>query len=68
MLMMNLMQVQFKEGTFQPPAISSSVDLPEQVDIFGQNISLGPVQQALNSCSKPSVALKGPFLGSHPSR
>ncbi|XP_073001147.1 plastoglobulin-1, chloroplastic [Typha latifolia] len=41
-------QVQFKEGTIQPPDISSNVVLPEQVDIFGQKISLKPVEQALN--------------------
>ncbi|XP_008800089.1 probable plastid-lipid-associated protein 3, chloroplastic isoform X1 [Phoenix dactylifera] len=41
-------QVQFKEGTFQPPEISSTVDLPEKVNIFGQLIDLKPVQQTLN--------------------
>ncbi|CAL9117428.1 unnamed protein product [Musa textilis] len=41
-------QVQFKEGTFQPPEISSTLDLPEKFDIFGQSINLKPVQQTLN--------------------
>ncbi|THU44800.1 hypothetical protein C4D60_Mb02t11180 [Musa balbisiana] len=34
-----LIQVQFKEGIFQPPEISPSLDLPKKVDIFGQKIA-----------------------------
>ncbi|KAH6817985.1 Plastid-lipid associated protein PAP / fibrillin family protein [Perilla frutescens var. frutescens] len=41
-------QVEFKEGKFKPPEIKSTIDLPETVSIFGQNISLSPVQQSLN--------------------
>ncbi|XP_044503880.1 plastoglobulin-1, chloroplastic-like [Mangifera indica] len=41
-------QVQFKEGTFQPPEIKSTVSLPESVNIFGQNINLLPVQQSVS--------------------
>ncbi|GAA0155718.1 hypothetical protein LIER_13386 [Lithospermum erythrorhizon] len=41
-------QVTFKEGSFSPPEIKSTVDLPENINIFGQNISLSPVQQSLN--------------------
>ncbi|KAG9452465.1 hypothetical protein H6P81_005369 [Aristolochia fimbriata] len=41
-------QVQFKEGIFQPPEISSSVDLPENVDVFGQKIELSAVKGLLN--------------------
>ncbi|KAG6428421.1 hypothetical protein SASPL_112672 [Salvia splendens] len=41
-------QVEFKEGKFKPPEIKSSIDLPESVNIFGQNINLSPVQQSLN--------------------
>ncbi|XP_015161224.1 plastoglobulin-1, chloroplastic-like isoform X2 [Solanum tuberosum] len=40
-------QVEFKEGTFKPPEIKSKIDLPKNVDIFGQNISLSPLQQSL---------------------
>ncbi|KAJ8538732.1 hypothetical protein K7X08_030028 [Anisodus acutangulus] len=40
-------QVEFKEGTFKPPEIKSKINLPENMDIFGQNISLSPVQQSL---------------------
>ncbi|PIN22813.1 hypothetical protein CDL12_04467 [Handroanthus impetiginosus] len=41
-------QVEFKEGTFKPPEIKSSVDLPESVNIFGQNVNLSSVQQSLS--------------------
>ncbi|XWS38785.1 hypothetical protein CRYUN_Cryun19dG0160200 [Craigia yunnanensis] len=41
-------QVEFKEGTLQPPEIKPSIDLPADVDVFGQRISLLPVQQSLN--------------------
>lgn len=40
-------QVSFKEGSFNPPEIKSRIDLPENVEIFGQTISLSPVQQGL---------------------
>ncbi|KAG7952564.1 hypothetical protein I3843_12G067000 [Carya illinoinensis] len=40
-------QVAFKEGTFQPPEIKSTIDLPENLNVFGQQINLSPVQQSL---------------------
>ncbi|XP_057761619.1 plastoglobulin-1, chloroplastic [Arachis stenosperma] len=40
-------QVTFKEGSFNPPEIKSRPELPEDVDIFGQRISLSPLQQSL---------------------
>ncbi|KAE9596922.1 hypothetical protein Lal_00007370 [Lupinus albus] len=40
-------QVTFKEGTLEPPEIKSKVELPETVDIFGQKLSLQPLQQSL---------------------
>ncbi|KAL7123618.1 hypothetical protein ACP275_01G116800 [Erythranthe tilingii] len=41
-------QVEFKQGTFKPPEIKSSIDLPESINIFGQNISLSSVQQYMS--------------------
>ncbi|KAL3649608.1 hypothetical protein CASFOL_006011 [Castilleja foliolosa] len=41
-------QVEFKQGTFNPPEIKSSIDLPESINIFGQNINLSSVQQSLS--------------------
>lgn len=46
--LLEILQVQFKEGKFKPPEIKSSIDLPENINIFGQNISLSRVQQSLN--------------------
>ncbi|KAK8950481.1 hypothetical protein KSP40_PGU012502 [Platanthera guangdongensis] len=43
------MQVQFKEGAFQPPEVPSTLNLPEKLEIFGQKIDLQPVQQSLNT-------------------
>ncbi|KAL5225011.1 hypothetical protein ABZP36_011650 [Zizania latifolia] len=59
-------EVQFKEGSFQPPEISSSVDLPAQVDIFGQKISLGPVQQVLNPLQEAFARIAGSISGQPP--
>uniref|UniRef100_A0A0D9XMV0 Plastid lipid-associated protein/fibrillin conserved domain-containing protein n=1 Tax=Leersia perrieri TaxID=77586 RepID=A0A0D9XMV0_9ORYZ len=59
-------EVQFKEGSFQPPKISSSVDLPAQVDIFGQKISLGPVQQVLNPLQQAFASIAGSISGQPP--
>ncbi|KAF9624345.1 hypothetical protein IFM89_009628 [Coptis chinensis] len=41
-------QVKFEEGIFSPPEISSSLSLPENLDIFGQRIDLSPVQRSFN--------------------
>lgn len=53
------MQVEFKEGTFQPPEIKPRIDFPDNVNVFGQSInlmaiqqSLGPVQEAVASLSR----------------
>ncbi|CAK8540326.1 unnamed protein product [Lathyrus sativus] len=40
-------QVTFKEGSLQPPEIKSKIDLPENINIFGQQLSLGPLLQSL---------------------
>lgn len=60
------MQVQFEEGTFQPPSISSTVDLPEQVDILGQKISLRPVQQSLNPIQEALANITRTISGQRP--
>ncbi|RID61778.1 hypothetical protein BRARA_E00895 [Brassica rapa] len=41
-------EVSFKEGTLKPPEIKSSVDLPESVGVFGQEINLSFLKQSLN--------------------
>ncbi|MCL7040568.1 hypothetical protein MKW94_007064 [Papaver nudicaule] len=40
-------QVSFKEGSLQPPKISSNLTLPQNIDIFGQKIDLSPVQSSI---------------------
>nr|XP_043607241.1 plastoglobulin-1, chloroplastic [Erigeron canadensis] len=59
-------QVQFKEGTFQPPKIKSNVSLPESIDLFGQNISLSAVQQSLNPLQEIVANLSGLISGQAP--
>ncbi|KAK9076027.1 hypothetical protein SSX86_004357 [Deinandra increscens subsp. villosa] len=59
-------QVQFKEGSFQPPKIKSNISLPENVDIFGQNINLSPVQQSLNPLQEAVANLAGVISGQSP--
>lgn len=59
-------QVQFKEGSFQPPKIKSNISLPENVDIFGQNINLSPVQQSLNPLQEAVANLAGVISGQPP--
>lgn len=41
------MQVEFKEGKFNPPDIKSRIDLPESVSVFGQTINLSGVAESL---------------------
>ncbi|CAH1453536.1 unnamed protein product [Lactuca virosa] len=59
-------QVQFKEGSFQPPKIKSNVSLPESVEIFGQNINLSVVQQSLNPLQEAVASLAGAISGQAP--
>ncbi|KAJ8774157.1 hypothetical protein K2173_009588 [Erythroxylum novogranatense] len=59
-------QVEFKEGTFQPPEIKSNVDIPDNVDVFGQNINLSPVQQALNPLQDAVANISGAISGQSP--
>ncbi|EXB66511.1 putative plastid-lipid-associated protein 3 [Morus notabilis] len=61
-------QVQFKEGTFQAPEIKSSVDLPREVDIFGQKISLSPLQQTLNPIQEAAANISRAISGQPPLR
>ncbi|KAL8552942.1 hypothetical protein ACS0TY_001567 [Phlomoides rotata] len=42
-----VLQVEFKEGKFNPPEIKSRLDLPPSVSIFGQTLSLSAVEESL---------------------
>ncbi|XP_016489251.1 plastoglobulin-1, chloroplastic [Nicotiana tabacum] len=59
-------QVQFKEGTFNPPEVKSKINLPENVDIFGQKISLSPVQQSLGPLENAVAAIARAISGLPP--
>ncbi|CAN1256572.1 Plastid lipid-associated protein 3, chloroplastic [Linum perenne] len=59
-------QVEFKEGTFQPPDVKSSIDLPDEVNIFGQKISLSPVRQSLSPLEEPVAAISRAISGQSP--
>ncbi|XP_006368003.1 plastoglobulin-1, chloroplastic-like isoform X1 [Solanum tuberosum] len=56
-------QIEFKEGTFKPPEIKSKIDLPENMDIFGQNISLSPLQQSLGPLENAMVGIARTISG-----
>ncbi|ESR45987.1 hypothetical protein CICLE_v10002003mg [Citrus x clementina] len=59
-------QVQFKEGTLQPPDIKSTVDLPGNLNIFGQNINLSPVQQTLSPLQEAVGSISRAVSGQPP--
>ncbi|CAN4128119.1 unnamed protein product [Withania somnifera] len=59
-------QVEFKEGSFKPPEIKSNIDLPENVDAFGQKISLSPVQQSLGPLENAVAGIAQMISGQPP--
>lgn len=59
-------QVEFKEGTFQPPEIKSRVNLPENVDVLGQKITLSPLQQILNPLQEAVASISRVIAGQPP--
>lgn len=62
----NYVQVQFKEGILQPPEIKSRLDLPENIDIFGQRVNLSPVQQTLDPIQQAIASLFQVISGQPP--
>lgn len=61
-----LLQVEFKEGNFKPPEIKSNIELPENVDVFGQKISLSPVQQSLSPLENAVAGIARTISGQPP--
>lgn len=59
-------QVSFKEGTLRPPEIKSSVDLPESVGVFGQQISLALLKQSLNPLQDVAANISRALSGQPP--
>lgn len=64
----NYFKVEFKEGSLQPPEIKSSIDLPGNVNLFGQNINLTPVQQSLNPLQEVVSNISRTISGQPPLR
>ncbi|GMP95427.1 hypothetical protein CsSME_00044482 [Camellia sinensis var. sinensis] len=58
--------VEFKEGILQPPEIKRSINLPENIDIFGQKINLSPVQQSLNPLQEAVSSIARSISGQPP--
>ena len=61
-----ILQVEFKEGTLKPPEIKSSVNLPENLDIFGQTINLSPLQQPLGPLQEAVASIARVISGQPP--
>ncbi|KAM6587741.1 hypothetical protein CsatA_010346 [Cannabis sativa] len=59
-------QVRFKEGTFQPPDIKSRVDLPGELNVFGQKINLSSLQQTLNPVQEVVANISRTISGQPP--
>ncbi|CAH2059257.1 unnamed protein product [Thlaspi arvense] len=59
-------EVSFKEGTLRPPEIKSSVDLPESVAVFGQEISLSLLKQSLNPLQDVAANISRAISGQPP--
>ncbi|KAI6702434.1 hypothetical protein NL676_011570 [Syzygium grande] len=59
-------QVEFKEGTFQPPEIKPTIDLPESVNVFGQNINLMPVQESISPLQEAVASVSRAISGQPP--
>lgn len=59
-------QVRFKEGAFEPPKISSTINLPKNAEIFGQKISLSPLQQSLNPLQEAVASISRSVSGLPP--
>ncbi|KAL1211112.1 putative plastid-lipid-associated protein 3 [Cardamine amara subsp. amara] len=59
-------EVSFKEGTLRPPEIKSSVDLPESVGVFGQQISLSLLKQSLNPLQDVAANISRALSGQPP--
>ncbi|XP_010518909.1 PREDICTED: plastid lipid-associated protein 3, chloroplastic-like [Tarenaya hassleriana] len=59
-------QVSFKEGTLRPPEIKSSLDLPENVELFGQQVNLSLLKQSLNPLQEIAANISRAISGQQP--
>ncbi|XP_020704017.1 probable plastid-lipid-associated protein 3, chloroplastic [Dendrobium catenatum] len=59
-------EVQFKEGIFQAPEVSTTLNLPEKIEFFGQKIDLQTVQQSLNPIQEAVANISRGISGQPP--
>ncbi|CAL1376208.1 unnamed protein product [Linum trigynum] len=59
-------QVEFKEGTLQPPDVKTSFDLPSEIALFGQKISLATVRQSLSPLQDTVATISRAISGQSP--
>ncbi|KMZ67354.1 Plastid lipid-associated protein 3, chloroplastic [Zostera marina] len=59
-------QVKFVQGILQPPEISSNVNLPENIDVFGQKIELMSLQGVLKPVQQAAASIAGVISGQPP--
>ncbi|CAA7406602.1 unnamed protein product [Spirodela intermedia] len=59
-------QVQFREGSFDPPEISQTVDLPESTEVFGRSVDLLPLRQTLGPLQEAAAAVARAVSGQPP--
>ncbi|XP_031482070.1 plastoglobulin-1, chloroplastic-like [Nymphaea colorata] len=59
-------QVKFEEGIFRPPEISSTIDLPQNFDFFGQKVDLSALQQLLNPIQASVANISRTISGQSP--
>ncbi|KAL2901237.1 putative plastid-lipid-associated protein 3 chloroplastic [Bienertia sinuspersici] len=59
-------QVRFKEATFKPPEFKSRFDLPANIQVFGQTVTLSPVQQLLNPVQEAAASISRALYGLPP--
>ena len=58
--------MRFREGSFEPPEISQSVDLPDSTEVFGQRVDLNPLRQALTPLQRAAAGIARAISGQPP--
>eukprot|EP01018_Ginkgo_biloba_P036686 Gb_21445 [translate_table: standard] len=59
-------QVKFEEGIIRPPEISSTLNIPEMVEIFGQKVDLSSFQGSLHPLQEVATRISQVISGQPP--